>query len=240
VHNEVTKLLNGVNLPTNGLQVGEPIGFIYGYKIGGIFQSQAQVTAWQATHKDINATAQAPGDYYFQDLNKDGVINASDQTYLGSTIPKFFYGFTLGGNYKGFDVSAFFQGIGDVQKYDNARAGGEAMNGYGRNQWVQVLNAWTPENQSTTMPRAAYQDPANNLRMSNRFVESAAYLRFQNLQIGYTVPKKILEESKVFQSLRVYLQGVNLLTATKWQGIDPENDANPSTRQFLLGLKAGF
>lgn len=252
-HNEVLSLLNNQDIWGAGLAVGHSMGFIYGYKEGGIFQSQQQVTDWQAKYHDVNITQQAPGDIYFQDLYgqptagsskknnaKDGVIDGNDQTDLGNRIPKFYYGFTAGIGYKGFDLNAFFQGIGSVYKYDNARALGESMSGYGSNQWVTVLNSWTPENHSTTMPRAVYQDPAGNNRVSNRFVESAAYLRLQNLQLGYTLPKSILEHTKVFQKLHVYVSGINLFTITKYKGLDPENDFYPSTRQFILGVNASF
>jgi hypothetical protein len=140
----------------------------------------------------------------------------------------------------GFDVSAFFYGVGDVQKYNFIRAAGESMNTNGRNQLTSVLNAWTPDKPSTTMPRAVYGDPNGNNRFSDRFVEDADYLRLQNLQIGYTVPAKWLTKTKAFQSFRIYLSGINLFTITKYSGVDPENDAYPSTRQFLIGLNASF
>lgn len=252
-HNEVLSLLNNQDIWNSGLAVGHSMGFIYGYKVGGIFQSQQQVADWQSKNHDASAISQSPGDIYFQDLYgqptagsskknpvKDGVVNANDETDLGNTIPKFYYGFNVGLGYQGFDLNAFFQGVGGVYKYDNARALGEAMSGYGANQWVTVLNAWTPSNHSTSMPRAVYQDPAGNNRVSDRFVESAAYLRLQNLQLGYTVPKFLLDKTKVFQKIHVYVSGINLFTVTKFKGIDPENVFYPSTRQFILGLNASF
>ena len=254
VHNEVTSLYNNQANRGGGLEIGQPLGFIYGYKVGGIFQNQEEVTKWKANNTDnTGVVQQKPGDIYFQDINgqptagstdlnstPDKKIDANDQVYLGSTIPGHTYGFTFGANFKGFDFSAFFSGIGDVQKYNFARAAGESMNGYGRNQWTTVLNAWTPQNQSTTMPRAVYQDPAGNNRFSDRFVESGAYFRFQNLQIGHNFSKKLLDKTKSFQNLRVYLSGMNLFTVTKYTGLDPENDFYPTTRQFLVGVRAGF
>jgi hypothetical protein len=114
------------------------------------------------------------------------------------------------------------------------------MNGYGRNQFASVLGAWTEQNRSTTMPRAVYGDPNNNLRFSSRFVENAGYLRLQNLQIGYNLPAKLLGRTKAIQSFRVYLTGINLFTITDWSGLDPENNLFPSMRQFLAGIKATF
>ena len=190
---------------------------------------------------------------YFQDLygqpkagstahnpKPDSLVDANDQTYLGKTIPGFYYGFNAGASYKGIDVSIFFQGVGSVQKYDVTRAAAESMNTSGRNQWTTVLNAWTPEHPSGTMPRAVYGDPNGNNRTSSRFVESAAYLRLQNLQVGYTLPAAWLEKTKSFQRLRIYVSGVNLFTITKYKGVDPENEWTPTTRQYLVGINASF
>ena len=176
-----------------------------------------------------------------RNLTKDGVVNDNDRDYLGKTIPGYYYGFTASADYKGLDLSIFFQGRGDVQKYNFTRAGAEGMNGYGRNAFSTVLNAWTPSNKSTTMPRAVYNDPNNNTRFSDRFVEDAGYFRLQNVQVGYTFPRKWINMTKgAVQNLRLYVSGVNLFTVTDYSGLDPENDIYPSTRQYLIGVKATF
>lgn len=254
VHNEVTALLDNLSNRGGGIEIGRPIGYIFGYKVGGIFQSEEEVTNWKLRNKDLVGNGEPkPGDMYFQDIYgatktgsteqnsiTDSLINGFDQTYLGKTIPGFFYGFSLGADYKGFDISAFFQGVGDVQKYNYTRAAGEQMSGFGRNQWTSVLNAWTPTNKSTTMPRAVYQDRNSNSRFSDRFVESASFFRLQNLSLGYTFPKSVLEKTSVIQNLRLFVTGINLFTITKYTGLDPENDNYPTTRQFLIGAKASF
>ncbi len=253
VHNEVLKLADHTALRDAGLEEGLPIGFIYGYKVGGIFQSQGEIDKWSLANDDKVGDGEVPGDIYFLDLFgaptagstaknpvRDSIINENDRTYLGKTIPGYFYGFNLGAAYKGFDIALFFQGRGDVQKYNEIRAGGESMNGYGRNQFTSVLNAWTPQNKSTTMPRAVYRDPNENLRRSDRFVENAGYLRLQNLTIGYNLPQKWLERTRSVQNLRIYFSGINLFTITDYSGLDPENDFFPNTRQFLAGIKASF
>lgn len=256
VKNEVLTLLNNTALRGAGLEVGFPIGFIHGYKVGGIFQNDAEIAAWNLANKDGISKQQKPGDIYFQNLygvplvgstdrnlKKDSVVNNNDQTYLGKTIPGYFFGFTAGADYKGFDISIFFQGKGDVKKYNGVRASGEAMNGYGRNVFISVLNAWSSgsKNTSTDMPRAVYGDPNGNNRFSDRFIENAGFLRLQNLQLGYTLPKSIIDISKgAIQNLRVYVTGINLFTVTKYSGLDPENDNYPTTRQYLAGIKASF
>lgn len=252
-HNEVLQLSDGTALRGIGLEEGYPIGFIFGYKVGGIFQSQTEIDRWKQDFTDNLTQDQAPGDIFFQDLYGpptvgstkqnpllDSTINENDRTYLGKTIPGYYYGFTASANWKGFDISIFFQGRGDVQKYNFERSGGEGMNGYGRNQFSSVLNAWTPQNTNTSMPRAVYADPNDNLRFSDRFVENAGYLRLQNLQIGYNLPSKWLNKTRAIQTFRIYLTGINLFTVTDWSGLDPENNLFPSTRQFLAGIKATF
>lgn len=254
VHNEVLSLYKHIPDRPGGLEEGYPIGFLYGYKVGGIFQNQQQIDAWKTKYQDaIGSNDPKPGDMYFQDLygnpapgqttknmQRDSVINDNDQTYLGSTIPKFYYGFNLGANYQNFDLSLFFLGVGDVKKYNAYRAEGEAMSSNGINQWASVANRWTPDHPSKTMPRAVFGDPNGNTRMSDRFVENAAYLRLQQVQLGYTFPAATLQRTGFIRSVRLYVSGINLFTATKWTGIDPENDLVPSTRQFLAGIKASF
>ncbi|MEO6719438.1 MAG: TonB-dependent receptor [Ferruginibacter sp.] len=254
VHNEVLSLLNNTALRGAGLEVGRPIGFIYGYKVGGIFQSDAEIAKFNQSVEDLNSRQQKPGDIWYQNLygaptagstdrnfTKDSVINSNDQDYLGKTSPGYYYGFTASADFKGFDLSIFFQGRGDVQKYNGTRAGAEGLNGYGRNVFTSVLNAWTPANHSTNMPRAVYGDPNQNTRFSDRFVENAGYLRLQNVQLGYNFPKSWIDHTKgAIQNFRLYISAINLFTVTDYTGIDPENDVYPSTRQFLFGLKASF
>jgi TonB-dependent starch-binding outer membrane protein SusC len=255
VKNRITKLYQGTPFggETGRNQEGQSIGYLWGYKVGGIFQNAQQVTDWKTNFKDnIGTNNQQPGDMYFQDVagdpaagqisnpKPDGVINNNDHTYLGKTIAGYYYGFNLGAGYKGFDLSIFFQGVGDLQKYDFARAGGEQMSGNGQNQWTTTKNRWTGENTSTVMPRAVRNDPNSNNRFSSRFVESAAFMRLKNLQLGYTVPASLLGRKGVIERVRIYVSSTNLLTFTKWKGIDPENDINPPTRQFLVGFNAAF
>lgn len=260
VHNEVLALAGNTALRSQGLEVGQPLGFIYGYKVGGIFQSQAQIDQYNSnlptgyTKRDQLSNGAKPGDLYFQDLHgapkagstaytpADGIVNSDDQTNIGNTVPKFYYGFNLGASYQGFDINAFFQGVGDVQRYNTILSDGTTA-GYGRNQLPDVLNAWTPTNTNTNIPRAVYNDPNQNNRFSDRFVESAAYLRFQNLTIGYSIPKALLEKTQAFSSFRIYFSGINLFTATPWKYGDPEVTGNvymPNTRQFLVGVNASF
>ena len=253
VHNKVLKLANHTALRTQGLEEGLPIGFIYGYKQAGIFRDEKEIEAWNETHTDIISTDQRPGDIFFEDLygapqpgstrhnpEKDGIINANDRTRIGKTIPGYFYGFTAAASYKSFDLSVFFQGIGDVQKYNFDRALGENMEEYGRNQLSTVMNRWTPQNPDADMPRAVYNDPNGNNRTSDRFVENAGYIRLQHVQVGYSLPAGWLRKIDAVQSVRLFMAANNLFTITNYSGLDPEDDAFPNTRQFFAGIKASF
>lgn len=255
VKNRVETMFRGT--PIGGsygrIQEGYPIGYLWGYRVGGVFQSAAEIASWKAVNEDrIGTNDQQPGDMYFADLGStpepgqfsnptpDNIINSNDRTYLGKTIAGFYYGLNLGGTYQNFDLSIFFQGVGDIQKYNDARAGGESMSSNGVNQWASTLGRWTTENPSPTMPRAVRSDPNENNRFSSRFVENASFMRLKNVQLGYSLPSSLLAKTKAVQQLRVFVSGTNLATFTSWKGIDPENDFVPPLRQFLFGINATF
>lgn len=253
--NRVEKLYQGnpINAAGGRVQEGFPIGYIFGYRVGGIFQNQAEIDEWLLQFSDnIGTNNPQPGDMYFLDVagnpvpgeffnpELDGVVNINDRTYLGKTIPGFFYGLSASAEYKGFDFSIFFQGIGDVQKYNSARAGGEGMAGVGANQWTTTKGRWTTENPSNTFPRAVRNDPNANGRFSDRFVEDASFMRLKNFQIGYTLPTALMNKTGAVERVRVFVSGTNVFTFTNWTGLDPENDFVPPTRQFMLGFNATF
>ncbi|MGZ8556898.1 MAG: TonB-dependent receptor [Chitinophagaceae bacterium] len=264
VRNRVIKLNRGTPIGGEGgrIEEGYSMFYLWGYDVGGIFQTQAEIDAWRAVYADGNigqsrndpaaGYTYKPGDMYFRDvygnptnskdrysLTPDSIINSNDRTYLGKTIPGFYYGFNLGAGYKGFDINIFFQGVGDVQKYNGVRSGLEGM-GSPANQLSTTLDRWTTSNPSTTIPRAVYNDPASTGRFSSRYVENAGYFRLRNLQIGYTLPKPLLSKTRIVQNIRLYVSGVNLFTITDWTGLDPETNGVPLTRQFLFGFNASF
>ena len=259
VKNRVEKLNEGS--PIGGefgrIEEGYSMFYLWGYKVGGIFQSQAEIDAWKADHPkgdaNIGGYQYKPGDMYFQDVygnpaagskeryssTPDSLVNSNDRTYLGKTIPGYYYGFSLGAEWKGFDVSIFFQGVGDVQKYNFEKSGLEAMSG-AANQWATTLGRWSTSNPSETMPRAVFGDPGGFNRISSRYVEDAAYQRLKNMQIGYRIPPDVLGKLQFAQNLRIYVSAVNLFTITKYSGLDPEVSGIPPTRQFLFGITLGL
>lgn len=209
-------------------EVGNPIGAFYGYVTQGLFQSQAEVEAHAFQNENT-----AAGDIRFADLNGDGVIDNSDRTFIGNPTPDFTYGLTFDAEYKGFDFSMFLQGV----------EGNEIYNGIVRydfsytNRPQSVLNRWTGPGTSTSEPRVTIDDPNRNARVSDRFVEDGSYLRIKNIQLGYNLPKRLLESIHM-DKCRFYLSAQNLWTLTQYSGLDPEIG---STQGALdIGIDRGF
>ena len=255
-NNEVMSTYKGIPLFGQGIEEGYPLFYVRGYKLGGIFQNQAEIDAWLADNQDVNYEGAkiGPGDFYFQDLRggpaddnefysevPDGRIDSYDQVYLGNSIPGHFYGFNLNLTFRGLDMGAMLTGVGDVAKYNSVRQALEYTAGTGGNLSVDVLNSWTPENRDTDMPRIMRNDPASNFRGSDYFVESAAYLRLSNLQVGYTLPQSFYNfTNDNVRNLRIYLGVSNLFTITPYRGLDPESDKYPTPRILFMGLNARF
>ena len=239
---------------------GEALGSFRGYRTVGIFQTQAEIDALNAKAKELTGRSTAvyqstltrPGDIQFKDINNDGVITSDDQEILGDANPNYYGGVTNTIQAYGFDLSFFFQySIGNFV-FNNTRAFSEGINSvFG--QANTVKNRWTPENTNTTIPRAVFQDPNNNRRVSDRFVEDASYVRLKNVTFGYTFPTKLLDKIKM-RTARIYVTGQNLLTFTNYSGFDPEvstfGETNtaagtdfltfPQSRSLIVGLNIGF
>jgi TonB-linked SusC/RagA family outer membrane protein len=230
--------LNGT-LATN--TVGYPINAFYGYVMDGIFQTQKEVDAAsvQVPGADpYNRTS--PGDVRFRDLNNDGVINDADRTILGNPNPQFIYAMANDFSYKGFDLNIFLQGVQGNDIFNANNVFQESM-AVAQNQTTKVLGRWEGEGTSNDIPRAIFNDPNNNSRISSRFLEDGSYLRIKNVTLGYTLPHSLL--ANTFQKARIYLSAQNLFTFTKYSGFDPEVPANgvdynvyPLTRVLSVGI----
>jgi len=242
--NEVVALFNDSPLGGEGgrIEEGKAINYLWGYEMGGILQSQEEVDSYTSrlTNDTEGRSDIRPGDVWFVDQNGDSTLNIEDKVFLGNTLPGLFYGLNLNLMYKGFDMSLVFSGVGNVKGYNYIRSALESTGSEGINMSKTVLDSWTPENHSKTMPRAVYEDPAKNGRFSSRFVEGAGYLRLANVELGYTLPKTVFNQIKFANGFRVYVSGSNLMLLSKWEGLDPENEGYPLPRIFRVGLKATF
>jgi TonB-dependent starch-binding outer membrane protein SusC len=244
-------------------EAGEPIAYFLGYQVLGIFQNQAEIDAANAVDGDAGTKYQAnaaPGDLKFQDVNGDGLINPEDKVKIGKVLPDFTYGINMSANWKNFDAVLFIQGVQGNQIYSTTKYHLEGMTRL-FNAGTAVLDRWTAEGQSTSVPRAVGGDPNLNSRASSRFVEDGSYLRIKNLTVGYSIPMETLTSftNDTVTKLRLYLSTTNLLTWTKFEsGYDPEIGAfsgggsagsfqngidygqYPQPRTVTVGLQLGF
>jgi len=246
IKNEVTSLEDPV-LAEDGfgdnddafvrIEEGYPIGYFYGYVTDGLFQN------WQEVNQSGQPGA-APGDVRFVDLDGDGVISSTDRTMIGNPIPKWTFGLNGQFNYKWFDLSLFFQGTygNDVffpwirWIYDGT------VNG--RNYHIDVLDAWTLENNDTDIPRLN-STSNENLRWSDLMIFDGSYLRLKTLEIGFTLPESWAQKLSI-NNLRIYFNGTNLLTFTKYPWFDPEigrtgrEENAEGFKQFIYGVDYGL
>lgn len=224
--------------------VGKPIGAYYGYVTNGIFQNWDEVNSY-AVQKPSQTGGQgtSPGDIRFKDLDNNGVINDNDRTFLGNPTPSWIFSMNNSFNFHNFDLQIYFQGVAGNEIYNGTRSSLESMSTV-TNQSIKMLDRWTGEGTSNSIPRAVYADPNNNNRVSDRFLEDGSYLRLKNITLGYTLPKKSL--SKIYMSgARMFISAQNLLTLTRYSGFDPEvsgidSGSYPMTRTISLGLDIKF
>ncbi|QNL51223.1 TonB-dependent receptor [Olivibacter sp. SDN3] len=222
---------------------GQPVGSFYLLNAIGIFQSQEEIDNSPVYGNRDNVQ---PGDLKYEDVNGDGIINADDRIFAGSYQPKFYFGFNVGFEYKGFDLSADFYGNVGNQIYNGKRAFRYQPTDNIEASFAQ--NRWTPENPSQTDPRII--DTA--VPASTYFMESGDFLRLNNLTVGYSLPSALLSKSKWINNLRLFATSQNLFTLQKFSGFSPELRGGdilasgielniyPTTRTFAFGISAGF
>ncbi len=198
--------------------VGQQLYSTYLVPYLGVFQSQAEIDAYTKDGALIQPNA-VPGDLKFQDTNNDGTINDDDKVFMDSYQPNLTYSFGLNLDYKGFDLGMIFQGVAGVKVFNGYKyvAYNASLQGYNLDN--RVLNAWTPTNTNTDIPRISTKDNNHNFgTTSSWYLENASYLRLKNITLGYTLPKNILKGT----DLRVFVSAENLFTITNYSGIDPE------------------
>ncbi len=199
------------------IERGQPINALFGLKAIGIFQSQGEIDA--APDQSIFATPQ-PGDLQDLDFNGDGVITPDDRHVLGKDNPTWIYGFNLDANYKGFDFGVLFQGIADAEVFESGRFYRPFNNSGG----VSTIwrDRWSPENPDASLPRLTIGSSGVNHNVAHSwFITDRTYLRMKNIQLGYTLPSRIVDGS-FLESVRFFANGQNLWTITDFLGFDPE------------------
>ena len=246
--NEITRIANsegiihGPSAVLNGTageifraEVGQPIGYFYGYKTDGIFQNQDQINAWTAKYTDTLHGTITPGDVIFVDTNNDGIIDAADKTNIGDPHPDVNIGFNLHAEYKGFDFAisgagAFGQQI--VRTWDNNESSITNLN-------KKILyGSWKGEGTSNFLPKLNTMVDPNWVNFSEIWVEDADYVKIQNVTLGYDF-KRIWKACPLSQ-LRLYVSAQNLFTFTGYSGMDPENGSDGDTVGWASGIDNGF
>lgn len=226
-------------------KVGHAIGSFYGYRSDGLFQNQTQINNYKSQSGALIQPNAKPGDIKFIDLNGDGQINNDDREIIGDPTPDFTYGMTVNLAYKGFDLVVLGQGVAGNQIFNALRRFDLPTANY----TTAILNRWTGEGTSNTIPRVTLDDTNQNYsRVSSIFLESGSYFRIKTLQVGYSLPKKLVAKAGL-DKVRFYVMANNLVTFTKYTGYDPEIGGGsygvdrgfyPQARTFFAGLNVGF
>ena len=215
----------------------------FGLVAAGLFRDQADIDAWpKQSFGDVE-----PGDIKYLDLNGDGVVDSYDVKPIGYTnVPEIVYGFGFSLQWKAFDFSAFFQGVGHVSfsTRTDQTLGFNARNSREANLFSDVYdNYWTPERLDAKYPRLYIGTNNNNKQTSTFWMANGRYMRLKNLEIGYTLPKRI-SQKMAMQNMRVYLSGVNLFTFSPFKLWDPDLQTGatnyPNNRIINIGLTIGF
>ncbi len=238
--------------------IGHPVGAFFGYKIAGIFKDAADVAGW-ATEADA-----APGRFKYVDVNKDGKINDADRTFFGNPNPDFTLGLNLGVTYKKFDVSAVVYGSFGNDVLNETRYFQDFVPQFQNSKSIPVLTqSWLPADRSkpraqwtAVNPNAKYPIAENDSWFSTNgvindfYMEDGSYVRVKQLSIGYTIDPSTLKRYGIDKA-RIYLQGANLFTLTKYSGLDPEVNGSsvsfgvdygvyPPSKQFNVGVSLTF
>lgn len=228
-------------------EIGLPIAYFWGYETDGIFQNETEVFQHiGSTGSPLQPNAK-PGDVRFVDVNNDGVINPDDRTMIGNPTPDWTFGMNGTANYKNFDIGFLITGT----------YGNDIFNGMQRqdlrytNRTTDILERWTGEGTSNTLPRFTWLDTNNNYRVSDLYIEDGSYVRLKNIQIGYTLPSSFLQRIRS-NNWRIYISAENVFTLTRYSGADPEIGAMssfdigidrgiyPQSRTFRLGTSISF
>ena len=209
---------------------GKPIGYFWGFKTAGIFQNRQEINDWIAAGNGILQADPQPGDVKFVDINNDGIIDDDDKVNLGNGMPKFNFGFNINLYWRNFDlgiVATGSAGFKIVQSYRN-------QTNKQSNYTTAILDRWTGEGTSNKMPRVTEQNI--NWQFSDLYIQDGDFLRISNLTVGYNFAPLI--NQKWCSQCRLYFQAQNLLTFTKYDGMDPE--IGYGTKSWVSGVDLGY
>ena len=232
-----TEIIGGSDVQTI-IKEGYPLYSYYAYRSDGFFQNEEECQ--KGPH--LEGITPKPGDIRYLDKNGDGVIKPDDDRFIvGNDFPRYTFGFTYGLEYKGFDFSMMWQGVGKRNKWMR----GESVEAFHNNNEGPVMDfhqdRWTPNNPDATYPRLTMgAESANNAAKSDFWIQDAKYLRLKNAQIGYTFPQQWMKKLYV-KNLRIFASVQNPLTFTKMKGgWDPEYTGDGSGRSYPVARVYSF
>ncbi|MDE6680997.1 MAG: TonB-dependent receptor [Muribaculaceae bacterium] len=221
------------------VQAGKPYGSIVGYVFDGLFQTQEEVLAYGQDNARV-------GGMKYADLDGDGKITSADQTWIFNPVPDLSFGLNVELSYKNFDFQMFWQGVLGQDVYNNQKFQNDfwSVTDAGSNKGVRVLDAWLPNvNTSSTIPMLTTNNKGDEGRTSSYFVENGSYGKLRTLQVGYTLPSKVMDKLRMSKA-RVYVSAQNLLTikSKSLTCTDPENPgwAYPIATSLSFGLQIDF
>lgn len=259
--NKVIKLNNDPNATIFGFatrlpaisatKAGLPIASYYGYIVDGVIKDDAEAAAAPKFGSYTRA-----GTFKFRDVNGDGIITAADRTIIGNPHPDFTYGINLNLGYKNFDLTMFGQGVQGNEIFNYVRYWTDFNTFQGNRSNEMLYDSWKKQGDVAKLPRLNSGD-ATSQQISSYFLEDGSYLRLKNVQLTYSIPASIMNKAKL-GSAQIYVQGQNILTLTKYTGLDPDinlrrsgNDnqdihmgidegAYPVAKSYLVGVRLGF
>lgn len=236
LQNKVTKLYGEAKyLSTNDYNrtyEGQSLGTFYGYKTDGIYQTQTEIDNDPNLTNDSDRDDITPGDVRFVDVTGDGIVDDEDRVRIGNPNPKYLLGFNVGGSYKGFSISTVFSGKFGQDLYDEMMMIGIDPTESGNMDKV-AYKRWTGEGTSNKYPRMSTITTNNNYRVSQLGIKDGSYLRMKNLTVGYTFTPAVTEKLGV-SFLKLYMTGRNLITITKFDGVDPEESNQDNLQRGVV------
>lgn len=224
---------------------GHAIGYWWGFQTAGLFQNQREIDEWVADGNGVLQSNVRPGDVRYVDQNHDGVINDDDKIDLGNGVPKFTYGFNINLNWRNFDLGLVATGVAGNKIFQSYRNVVDQKANY----TTEVLGRWTGEGTSNRIPRVT--NGQINSAVSDLYLYDGDFLRLSNLTFGYDFAP--IMKQKWCSQARLYVQVQNLVTFTKYNGMDPEIGYGtsdwvsgvdlgyyPTPRTILFGVNLGF
>ena len=238
----VTKIDDPTNAMDYEKQIDRPLGFIYGYKSLGLFQSQDEAESWMGGQQfGVGSMA---GDIKYEDIDQNGIIDSRDQTVLSENgnMPRLMFGLSGDFTWNNFDFSFLLQGAAKRNLMLSNRARVTFLSG--GNSYTYLADAWSPENTDAEYPQMWVGSRSINDRDSDFWMKNAAYLRLKTITLGYTFPQFSIRNWDI-NHLRVFVSGQNLLTFSSLDGLDPEAGSGtgmyyPQQKLFSIGLNVNF